>query len=108
MSKPIPRFLLSRVGRCLYLYLQDIIPFRSVSNLWQKWYKLDPRLLSSGYGVDSWIAVKPVEESVIEKSLCALWKCFGNDAKWRSDTQHQAVEAIIAGITPLTVVMPTA
>jgi superfamily II DNA helicase RecQ len=37
-----------------------------------------------------------------------LLKCFGDDGEWRSDEQRQAVEAVIAGITPLTVVMPTA
>jgi superfamily II DNA helicase RecQ len=65
-------------------------------------------LTSSGYGIASQLSVKPAEESVAEKSRCALLKCFGDDAKWRSDEQRQAVEAVIAGITPLTVVMPTA
>ena len=32
MSKVIPRFLPYRVERCLYLYLQDIIPFRHILN----------------------------------------------------------------------------
>ena len=90
------------------LTVHSIDTFRSVSDRWQKWYKLDPRLSSSGYSVSSRISVKPAEESVAEKSLRALRKCFGDDAKWRSDVQRQAVEAVIAGVTPLTVIMPTA
>jgi superfamily II DNA helicase RecQ len=90
------------------LTTHSINTFRRVSDLWQNWYKLEPRLSLSGHGVGLRVVVKLAEESAAEKAERALCKCFGNDAKWRSNTQRQAVEAVIAGITPLTVVMPTA
>jgi superfamily II DNA helicase RecQ len=90
------------------LTVHSVDTFRTVSDMWQQWYKLDPRTSSRGYGVSSRIMVPAVHKSDTEKCPRALRKLFGDDAKWRSDTQRPAVEAVVAAITPFTVVTPTA
>ena len=81
--------------------------YRTVSDKWQRWYKLESR-----HEPD--IKVKSVKEepdlqevAVTERMTKALQMMYGASAKFKTEEQKQAVISTAMGITQLFVILPT-
>jgi len=79
--------------------------FRSISDKWHRWYCLVSRKPSSKPNT-----IQPTQKeelSTKEKMNRAIQKLYGPTGKFRTSKQEQAVEAVIEGVSPLIVVLPT-
>jgi len=81
--------------------------YRSVSDKWQRWYKLESRSKSS-------IKVKTIkteldtrEPAVAERMTKALQTMYGANAKFKTMEQQEAVIHTAMGTTQLFVILPT-
>jgi DEAD/DEAH box helicase len=81
--------------------------YRDVGDKCHWWLKLQSRLPRIATSND---VLKDVGDdlSLINRCEGALRELFGNEAEWRSDTQREAVHAIIEGQSPVVVILPTA
>lgn len=79
--------------------------YRNVCNGCQFFFKLESKLSRPAI-------LKGIEEhinlSTAYKCQKVLYELFGNEAKWRSNAQEQAVQAIVEGESPVIVILPTA
>jgi len=79
--------------------------FRSISDKWHRWYHLVSRKPWSDA-----TTIQSTQEEVIsmkEKMYGAIQKLYGPTGKFCTTKQEQAVEAVIDGVSPLIVVLPT-
>src|SRR5436190_6718712 len=79
--------------------------FRSISDKWQRWYYLVSRNRSSDVNT-----IQSTQKEVLntkEKMYGAMQKLYGRTWKFRTGKPEQAVEAVIEGVSPLIVVLPT-
>ena len=79
--------------------------FRSISDKWQRWYHLVSRNRSSDVNT-----IQSTQKEVLntkEKMYGAMQKLYGPTWKFHTGKQEQAVEAVIEGVSPLIVVLPT-
>jgi DEAD/DEAH box helicase len=84
---------------------ESIDIFRDISDRWQRYYKLVSRL------------ERDEEDAVVEEEIKTLTndekikkatrKMYGASFKWRSAKQEEAVKAVVEGVSPLIVVLPT-
>jgi superfamily II DNA helicase RecQ len=86
---------------------ESINVYRTVSDKWQRWYKLESRRQSS-------IKVKTVkvepdsqEEAVAERMSKALQTMYGANAKFKTTEQREAVIRTAMGTNQLFVILPT-
>lgn len=86
---------------------ESINLYRSVSDKWQRWYKLESRRETS-------IKIKAVkkepdtqESAVAERMIKALQSMYGTSAKFKSVEQQAAVMSIAMGINQLFIILPT-
>jgi superfamily II DNA helicase RecQ len=86
---------------------ESISVFRSISDKWQKFYRLKPRKPVE-LGTDTAIVLSTTSQlPVKEKIRAALRQLYGPTAKFRTEEQEAAVEAVVEGISPLFVILPT-
>jgi superfamily II DNA helicase RecQ len=89
------------------LSAQSINQFRSVSDKWQRWLGLIPRLQREDFPRSPppmSLDPKTVEEKVHKK----MTDLFGNTYKWTCPEQKEAIMKINEGISPLIAVLPPA
>ena len=77
---------------------------RNVCDLAQEFYDLMPRLPRPVITME---IIKSDKGTMTERCEYGLYKLFGKNGKWRSDTQKEAVEAIVKGVSHLIIVLPT-
>jgi superfamily II DNA helicase RecQ len=86
---------------------ESISVFRSISDKWQRFYRLKPRkpveLGMEGSAGSSTLPHVPVKEKISG----ALKRLYGPTGKFRTEQQEAAVEAVVEGITPLFIILPT-
>jgi hypothetical protein len=84
---------------------ESIDIFRDISDRWQRYYKLVSR------------SERDEEDDVVEEEIKTLTndekikkatrEMYGASFKWRSEKQEEAVKAVVEGVNPLIVVLPT-
>src|SRR5436190_35647 len=79
--------------------------FRSISDKWQRWYGLVSRKQSSNAKTIQ--STQKGVQSTKEKMYGVIQKLYGPTGEFRTRKQEQAVEAVIEGVNPLIVVLPT-
>jgi superfamily II DNA helicase RecQ len=85
---------------------ESIDLFRTISDKWQAWYKLETRRLSQP-------RIKMETESSKDENYTtrcinsALCKMYGQGAKFRNDQQRTAVMSAASGVDQLFVILPT-
>jgi len=79
--------------------------FRSISDKWQRWYGLVSRKQSSNAKTIQ--STQKGVQSTKEKMYGVIQKLYGPTGEFRTRKQEQAVEAVIEGVSPLIVVLPT-
>lgn len=82
---------------------ESIDIFRDISDRWQRYYKLISRAERDEEDVNEEINVLTNDEKIKK----AARKMYGTSFKWRSDKQEEAVKAVVEGVNPLMVVLPT-
>ena len=86
---------------------ESINMYRTVSDKWQKWYKLESRKETS-VKVKATKMEPDVQEAAVEKRMTkALQTMYGNNAKFKTVEQRSAVISTAMGTTQLFVILPT-
>ncbi len=84
---------------------ESIDIFRGISDKWQRWFRQQSRkpMGLSTPTTNSTQVLVPVKEKI----RLALRQLYGPTAKFRTKEQEDGVEAVVAGISPLFLVLPT-
>ena len=81
--------------------------YRTVSDKWQKWYKLESRQNTSTKIKAAKIEPDSDEAAVAERMTKALQTMYGANAKFKTEKQQSAVLSTAMGINQLFVILPT-
>ena len=86
---------------------ESINMYRTVSDKWQKWYKLESRQNTSTKIKAAKIEPDSDEAAVAERMTKALQTMYGANAKFKTEKQRSAVLSTAMGINQLFVILPT-
>jgi len=93
-------------GMTRSLTSESIDVFRSISDKWQRWYKLLSR--KSKGDVPQSVDTQPTEDISIQTIMStALQKLYGPTGVFRSEEQKEGTIAVIEGVSPLFIILPT-
>src|SRR5579859_3737174 len=86
---------------------ESINMYRTVSDKWQKWYKLESRRNTSTRVRATKTEPDFNEATVAERMTQALQTMYGGNAKFKTEEQRSAVLSTAMGINQLFVILPT-
>ena len=85
---------------------ESISVFRTISDKWQRWFKLQARRSIPIANND--VSTQPIRlVSTKDKMQSALHRLYGPTGRFRSQVQEDAVEAVVNGVSPLFIIQPT-
>jgi len=85
---------------------ESISIFRTISDKWQRWFRLQARRSIPVEMVDVPTQPLPIV-STKDKMQSVLYRLYGPTGTFKSQEQEQAVEAVANGVSPLFIIQPT-
>ena len=86
---------------------ESINMYRTISDNWQRWYKLESRQKTSVKVKDTKTETDSQEAAVTEWMTKALQTMYGTNAKFKTEEQRSAIISTAMGINQLFVILPT-